>query len=54
MALGHCGDGMQKQGISRILTITLNDVEKGLNIKEELQDNGIASIPKTMEDIHER
>ena len=29
-----CGDDMQEQGVSKILTINLNDMAKELNIKE--------------------
>ncbi len=30
---GLCDDDMQEQGVTRLLTINLNDVEKELNIK---------------------
>ena len=30
---GLCDDDMQEQGVTRMLTINLNDVEKELNIK---------------------
>lgn len=30
---GLCDDDMQEQGVSRMLTINLNDVERELNIK---------------------
>ena len=30
---GLCDDGMQEQGVSKILTINLNDMEKELKIK---------------------